>query len=194
MLNHDGLAEKNEDATPVLLPVAGVARPDGSLCRLFVGNLVAACDPKALSQAGITASLNVALNVHAAELQLPDGTHLRRAKVGLIDGAGNSATHMAAAVLALDGLVTQASPGKPHYPAHRAGHVLVHCRGGRSRSVAVLALYLHLKAPGDFPSLGQTIAIIRELRGNRATYPLPDMLTLADELARGEALALLLRG
>ncbi len=194
MTNDAMQAERREDATPVLLAVGEVARADGSLCRLFVGNLVAAGDPAALYEAGITASLNVSLNIFAPELELPDGSSVRRAKVGLIDGAGNTAAHMAAAVLALEGLVSQASPGKPHYPPHRAGHVLVHCRGGRSRSVAVLALYLHLKQPGIHPDLDETIAEIRRLRGNSQTYPLPDMVALAKELARGGGLATLLRG
>ncbi|MDQ7775115.1 MAG: protein phosphatase [Paracoccus aminovorans] len=186
--------EQAEDPLPILVAVHELAQPDGRICRLHVGNLTAACDGPALLAAGITAALNVSLNVDAAPLQLPDGTHLRRAKVGLIDGPGNTPAHLAAAVLALEGLVTQASPGKPGYPAHRAGHVLVHCRGGRSRSVAVLATYLHLRAPGAFPTLDGALAHIRRARGNPDRYPLPPMLDLARAALASGGLPALLRG
>lgn len=76
--------------------------------------------------------------------QLHDGTHMHRAKVGLIAGAGNMPAHPVAAVLTFEGQVMQASPG---YPAYRAGHVLVNRRGGRPCSVIVLALYLRLWEP-----------------------------------------------
>lgn len=180
--------ETAEDTRPLLIPVHDLP-VKGRICRLFVGNLPGASDPEALAGAGITASLNVSLNIDVAPLQLADGTHMRRAKVGLIDGPGNSPAHLAAAVLALEGLVTQASPGKPHYPAHHAGNVLVNCRGGRSRSVTVLALYLHLKDPTAFPDLDDALAHIRQLRGTGQSYPLPPMLALAETLVAKGALA-----
>lgn len=194
MLVKENPRELAENDHPILVPLHDLPRPGGGICRLFVGNLAGAGDAGALMAAGITSSLNVSLNIDAAPLQLPDGSHMRRAKVGLIDGAGNSPAHLAAAVLALEGLVTQPSPGKPNYPDHRAGHVLVHCRGGRSRSVTVLALYLHLRAAGTFPSFASAVAHIRKARGNSDTYPLPPMLALADEVLASGALPLLLRG
>lgn len=184
--------ERAENDTPILVPVHDLILPEGRTCRLHVGNLAGAGDGAALLAAGITSSLNVSLNIDVAPLQLPDGTHMRRAKVGLIDGPGNRPAHLAAAVLTLEGLVTQASPGKPSYPAHRAGHVLVNCRGGRSRSVIVLALYLHLRAHQNFPTLDSAVRHIREARGNSPTYPLPPMLELARAvLASGGLMALL---
>ena len=111
----------------------------------------------------------------------------------LIDGAGNTPAHLAAAVLALEGLVTQPSPGKPHYPAHRAGHVLVNCRGGRSRSVIVLAIYLHLRARATFPTLDSAVSHVRRARGSSDTYPLPPMLDLARAVLASEGLTALLR-
>ena len=171
--------ELAEDDTPILTPVHDLRLAGGRVCRLYVGNLCGAGDAAALQAAGITSSLNVSLNIDVAPLQLPDGSHMRRAKVGLIDGAGNSPAHLAAAVLALEGLVTQASPGKPNYPAHRAGNVLVNCRGGRSRSVIVLALYLHLRAADRFATLDAAISHIRTARGNSDLYPLPPMVDLA---------------
>lgn len=183
MLIEETPSELAEDEATLLIPVH-----DLPACRLYVGNLPGACDGAALLAAGITSSLNVSLNIDAPPLQLPDGTHMRRSKVGLIDGAGNAPSHLAAAVLALDGLVRQASPGKPHYPAHRAGNVLVNCRGGRSRSVTVLALYLHLKAPDAYPTFPAAVAHVRGLRGSSETYPLPPMIALAETLLQDDAL------
>lgn len=182
MIIEETTKELAENDNPVLVPVHMLTLEDGRTCTLYVGNLTGASDPQAMLAENITSSLNVSLNIHVPEVQLPDGIHVRRAKVGLIDGEGNNAAHMAAAVLALDGLVTQASPGKAYYPAHRAGNVLVNCRGGRSRSVAVLALYLHLKDPAAFPDFEQAVNHIRHLRDNSAQYPLPPMLALANEL------------
>ncbi|WP_353143454.1 protein phosphatase [Paracoccus sp. (in: a-proteobacteria)] len=194
MLIKETTCEQAENDTTILVPVHDLTLPEGRICRLYVGNLIGAGDGAGLLAAGITASLNVSLNIDVAPLQLPDGTHMRRAKVGLIDGAGNTPAHLAAAVLALEGLVTQASPGKPNYPAHRAGHVLVNCRGGRSRSVIVLAIYLHMRAPGTFPTLDSAVNHIRRARGNSDTYPLPPMLDLARAVLASGGLPALLHG
>ena len=193
MLVTETARERAENDTPILVPVHDLALPQGRVCRLYVGNQTGASDGAALLAAGITSSLNVSLNIDVAPLQLPDGTHVRRAKVGLIDGAGNTPAHLAAAVLALEGLVTQPSPGKPHYPAHRAGHVLVNCRGGRSRSVIVLAIYLHLRARATFPTLDTAVSHVRRARGSSDTYPLPPMLDLARAVLASEGLTALLR-
>ncbi|RQP07425.1 protein phosphatase [Paracoccus sp. MA] len=194
MLIKETTRERAENDTTILVPVHDLVLPQGRICRLYVGNLTGASDGAALLAAGITSSLNVSLNIDVAPLQLSDGTHMRRAKVGLIDGAGNTPAHLAAAVLALEGLVTQTSPGKPNYPAHRAGHVLVNCRGGRSRSVIVLAIYLHLRAPGTFPTLDSAVSHIRRARGNSDTYPLPPMLDLARAVLASGSLPALLQG
>ncbi|MFD2845657.1 protein-tyrosine phosphatase family protein [Paracoccus cavernae] len=169
MLVEETTRERAENDAPILVPVHELTLPEGRICRLYVGNLTGAQDGAALLAAGITSSLNVSLNIDVPPLELPDGTHMRRAKVGLIDGLGNTPAHLAAAVLALEGLVTQASPGKPNYPAHRAGHVLVNCRGGRSRSVIVLAIYLHLRAAG--PS--RRLRARSRISARRAAIPRP---------------------
>lgn len=138
---------------------------------LFLGNGQAACDGELLMARGITSALNVAVNLPLAPLILPDGMLLRRNHVGLIDGAGNSAPHLMAAVLALVGLLTQASPGKANYPDHRPGNILVHCFGGRSRSVAVLALFLHLALAERYPTLKDALDHLRRVRGLDQTQP-----------------------
>lgn len=183
--------EHIEDTCVILIPVHDLT-VDGRTCRLFVGNMTAACDGSALMGAGITSSLNVSLNIDVPPVRRSDGIHMRQAKVGLIDGAGNTPAHLAAAVLALEGLVTQASPGKPHYPAHATGNVLVNCRGGRSRSVTVLATWLHLRDPAAFPTLMAAVAHVRQRRGSSDTYPLPPMIALAEAvLATGAMPALM---
>jgi predicted protein tyrosine phosphatase len=66
--------------------------------------------------------------------------------------------------LLLDGAIRQELPEKRSYPQRDQGNVLVHCRGGRSRSTALVALYLHLNLPDKFPSLDMAIAHVREKR------------------------------
>jgi len=46
--------------------------------------------------------------------------------------------------------------------------VLLHCRGGRSRSVILAALYIHIQLPGRFPTLD---AAIDHLRATRELHP-----------------------
>lgn len=173
--------EAVEDIRPILIPVATGLGPDG--ISLFIGNLAAAEDAAALQAAGISDSLNTALNLFPGPLTLPDGSALRRLQLGMVDGPGNDPHLLLAAVLALHALVLQHMPGKPHYPPARRGHVLVHCRGGRSRSTTVLALYLHLHRPGEFPALADALAHIRHLRGLDDSYPLPPMIALAEAAA-----------
>jgi hypothetical protein len=180
------LGDKAQDAQPMLLPV--VHGLGAHKLSLYLGNAPAARDGAALMARGITSTLNLAINIDIPPMSLPDGTAVRRTHIGLIDGPGNHPAHLMAAVLALHGILHQASPGKPHYPPHRAGHVLVHCRGGRSRSVTVLALYLTLAVPGRFPTLGTALDHLRALRGLSEDQPLASMLEMAEGLlAEGTA-------
>ena len=64
----------------------------------------------------------------------------------------------------LYGALHQTLPEKQSYPRREKGNVLVHCRGGRSRSVALVALYLHLQNPVQYPELETAIAEVREKR------------------------------
>ncbi|MBS7707592.1 dual specificity protein phosphatase family protein [Chelatococcus asaccharovorans] len=186
------LTEEQEDRIPVLFPILGSIEPYGS--TLFIGNRVAADDPELLQQNDITATMNLAVNIELEPLMLGDGTSIRRTHIGLIDGPGNRPQHLLAAVLALDGVLGQLSPGKPHYPAHRRGNVLVHCRGGRSRSVTVVALYLHMAHPERFRTFDDALEHVRRARGLDTTQPQPAMLALAqDVLARVGNLPLLMQ-
>ena len=132
---------------------------------LFLGNHTAAEDAGLFAQHGITQSLNLAVNIDPGPMTLADGTVVRRAKIGLIDGPGNHPLHLAAATLAIAGMVAQAAPGKPSYPAHRPGGLLVHCRGGRSRSIAALALFLAWRQPQDYADLATALDRLGALRG-----------------------------
>ena len=166
---HQLEAERREDARPVIIAV----RPG-----LFLGNACAAEDAAALAAHGITQTLNLAVNIDTGALALADGTVVRRAKVGLIDGPGNHPHHVVAAVLAVDGMVVQIVPGKPSYAGHRPGALLVHCRGGRSRSVAVTALWLARHAPEDWPQPADAVAALRGLRGLGPEQPNAAMLAV----------------
>src|SRR5690606_31916850 len=185
--------EVAENEKSVAVPVHEVTHADGRKTMLYVGNQAAACDADTLLALNITSTLNVSVNIIVPAMQLADGTNVRRANVGLIDGNGNPASYLAGAVLTLHGLLNQASPGKTHYPAHRYGNVLVNCRGGRSRSVTVLGLYMHLTAPDQWPTLASAIDHIRALRGNAAHYPLQPMIDMAERLVDEGSLAKLLK-
>lgn len=174
------LSEEEEDRLPVLLPVIEATGSRGA--RLYLGNRVAADDANLLLAHDITSTMNLAVNTELLPLMLPDGTHVRRTHIGLIDGPGNAPQHLLAAVMAIAGIVEQASPGKSHYPPHRAGNILVHCRGGRSRSVTVIALYLLLFHGERFPRLEDTLGHLRQIRGLDETQPQKAMVALAQRL------------
>jgi len=184
--------ELAENERPVAVAVDVVKLPDGREVTLYVGNYAAVCDEDTLVAHNITSTLNVSLNISIPPMQFADGMHVRRANVGLIDGDGNLASHMAGAVLVLHGLLTQASPGKPYYPKHCYGNVMVNCRGGRSRSVTVLAVYMLLMNPDRWNDLRTAIAHIRTLRGNADHYPLEPMILMGERLVNEGSLRKLL--
>lgn len=144
---------------------------------LFVGDQIAASDDNLLRQNNIINVLNCAVNcdINYVDETLdlrPDGSNrmfgfapVRTAKIGMIDGEGNDPMLMFAAVHMLHGMLHQTFPEKKSYPLKQPGNVLVHCRGGRSRSVAVAALYLNHMFPGRWPSLDNLIDEIRHKRG-----------------------------
>lgn len=162
------------------MPVIDEVKPNGA--TIFIGNRVAAEDPYLLLEHGITATMNLAVNIELMPLALSDGTVIRRTHIGLIDGPGNRPQHLLSAVLALHGILGQESPGKGHYPLHRRGNVLVHCRGGRSRSATVVALYLRMAHPDRFPSFEDAIDHVRNVRGLATDQPQSAMLELARDV------------
>ncbi|AQZ51653.1 dual specificity protein phosphatase family protein [Martelella mediterranea] len=172
--------EAREDDRPLLFPVIDGVGPHAK--TLFLGNLAAAEDPDCLLDAGITETLNVSINMFPGPLLLPDGTHIRRYQIGMIDGDGNDPHLLAAGVFTIEGLMRGYVPSKPHYPSHRKGNILVHCRGGRSRSVALIALWLSTFARDRFASFESALAHLRQLRELDESYPLPPMLALAEEV------------
>ena len=178
--DHVPVSEAREDDRPLLFPVIENVGPYEK--TLFLGNLAAAEDPACLLDAGITETLNVSINLFPGPLELADGTHIRRYQIGMIDGAGNDPHLMAAAVYTVEGLMRGYVPAKPHYPKHREGHILVHCRGGRSRSVTLIALWLSRFVHDRFSSFDDALAHLRDLRGLEENYPLPPMLALAQEV------------
>lgn len=168
-------AERREDATPVLVEVhPGV----------FLGNMAAAADAGMLARHGITQTLNLAVNADPPPLTLSDGTLVRRAKIGLIDGPGNEPAHFVAAVLAIEGMLAQAAPGKPSYGAHRPGALLIHCRGGRSRSVVVTAMWLARTDPQSWTGATGAVEFLRRQRGLGPEQPNAAMLSTMESARR----------
>lgn len=142
---------------------------------LFISGKEGASDLGLLRRHGITTVVNCAVNLdfnyvrqsrvvsdHEGSVYGPG--EVRYYKIGLIDGAGNPETQMVAAHYILRAALEQILPKKPSYPRRERGNVLINCRGGRSRSVAVVALFLHLTLPDEFPTLDAAIAHVRTHR------------------------------
>lgn len=160
-------------ARPTISLIAEDLPPHGA--KLFIGDTDAARDLTMLRRHGIATVINCAVNLDinyvgepahpGSDTLLAAGTGpVRTYKLGLIDGPGNPATMLMAGYYLMSGALRQEFPEKPSYPRRERGNVLVHCRGGRSRSVALAALYLHIELPGRFPTMDATIAHIRERR------------------------------
>ena len=134
--------------------------------RIAIGNRHEAADIEMLQANGITAVLNVAYDL---DIRLPnlDSSPYRFAieyhKVGLIDGFGNEATTLAAAVYILAQILD------------RHNKVFVHCHAGISRSTTVVSLYL---AETERISFNDALAIVQTQR------PVADPNFYLRELAR----------
>lgn len=158
--------------TPLSLIATGVGA-DG--VSLYIGNSDGARDVARLADLGITTVINCAVNLDINYVADPvdpaapgkcavGHAPIRSYKIGLIDGNGNPGRMMLAGFYILDGALKQVMPERSSYPNRARGHVLVHCRGGRSRSVALTALYLHKTQPDGFPTLDDAIAHVRKMR------------------------------
>lgn len=142
---------------------------------IFIGGTDAARDVALLREHNISIVFNCAVNLDINYVTEPNepaegekcahGTGpVRTFKLGLVDGPGNPRHMMLAGYLMLDGAVRQVLPEKKTYPRRDRGNVLVHCRGGRSRSSILVALFLHLSRPELFPDLDSAIAHVRVKR------------------------------
>jgi hypothetical protein len=137
----------------------------------------AAGDLELLAAHGVTTVVNCAVNLDlnyadAPFPEAPDNARfgigaVRYYKLGLIDGPGNPETMMLAGFYLLRGAFEQRLPEKHTYPRRERGHVLVNCRGGRSRSVALAALFLHVEIPERYPSLDAALGHVRARRDLR---------------------------
>lgn len=142
---------------------------------MFISGTEGARDIPKLKELGISTVVNCALNleVNYAEKLTHDAQEGKAAagfgaiktyKVGLIDGPGNPIDMLLGAYFILESALDQTMPDRASYPNKERGNVLVHCRGGRSRSVALVALFLHLQKPDIYPELSDAIAHVRTTR------------------------------
>ena len=162
---------------PPVSPIADGLGPDR--VTLFIGGTEGARDLALLEEKGITTVVNCAVNLDINYVRTPafpeapgksaaGSGAVRTYKIGLIDDAGNPATMLLAGYYILDGALRQTMPDRQSYPHRTRGNVLVFCRGGRSRSVALTALYLHCQQPELFPTLDDAI---RHVRIKRELHP-----------------------
>ena len=182
---------------PSISLIARGLEPHGA--ALFVGGTAAARDVDLLREHGIATVVNCAVNVDVNYVAASgeDGESgamcrtglapFRIYKLGLVDG-DNPAGMMLGGYCILYGALHQTMPEKESYPRQVNGNVLVHCREGRSRSVALAALYLHLQEPARFPELEDAIAVVREKRGlppeEWSEVPTQEIIAAATEAAR----------
>mgnify|MGYP004713896843 CR=1 FL=1 len=158
---------------------------------LYIGGSDGASDLGLLRRHGITTVVNCAVNL---DINLVQGAaeegdrrpvgygDIRYYKLGLIDGEGSPDTMMLGAYYILDGARRQTMPKRETYPCPDGGNVLVNCRSGRSRSVSLVALFLHKQQPHLYPTLDDAVSVIRtrrELRPAERFEPPQPMLYAA---------------
>jgi len=140
---------------------------------LYIGGSDGASDLGLLGRHGITTVVNCAVNLDINLVQATAEEGDRRAvgygdiryyKLGLIAGEGSPDTMMLGAYYILDGALRQTMPKRETYPFPDGGNVLVNCRSGRSRSVSLVALFLHKQQPHLYPTLDDALAVIRTKR------------------------------
>jgi hypothetical protein len=142
---------------------------------LFIGGMEGAGDLADLRSRNITTVVNCAVNldINYAVSPFPEESNaeaiygigaVRYYKLGLIDGDGNPETMMLAGFYMLRGALSQKLPERPTYPRREKGNVLVNCRGGRSRSVALTALFLHVEARERYPTFDAALDHVRTMR------------------------------
>ena len=158
-------------------PSISLIEPDVSPfgVALYIGGREGAADLPLLADNGITIVVNCAVNLDlnyfpTTDPSMPDAPvpfghgAVRYYKVGLVDGAGSPASMMLASYYILRGALVQELPDRPGYLHRERGNVLVNCRGGRSRSVALVSLFLHHSMPDTYPTLDAALDHVRERR------------------------------
>ena len=181
---------------PAISPIAEDIGPHGA--TLYIGGMEGARDMELLRAHDIRVLVNCAVNLDFdlvdRALLAPGGGKvaagygaLRYYKIGMIDGDGNPSAMMLAGLLILQGALRQTMPDRPTYPFEDGGNVLVNCRAGRSRSVALVSLLLHVEVPDRFPTLDDAVAHVRKARELRPEEwfetPKPMLLEAAREAA-----------
>ena len=158
---------------PAISFIANDLGPDR--VSLFISGTEGARDVAELKELGITTVVNCALNLdinyadfitHAQDNEkvAAGSGPIKTYKVGLIDGLGNPIDMLLGAYFILESALDQTMPERASYPNRERGNVLVHCRGGRSRSVALVALFLHVQKPKLYPELADAISFVRTMR------------------------------
>jgi hypothetical protein len=164
---------------------------------LYIGGREAVCDPSLLAAHGIKIIINCAINFDVnfitgqkaddAETLASGPGLLRYYKLGLVDDAGNSDTMLLSGYYLLRGALDQKFPERPSYPHREKGNVLVNCRAGRSRSVTLVSLFLHLEMPETYPTLAAAIAHVRKTRELHPDEwhetPKPELIDAAEHAA-----------
>lgn len=158
---------------PAVSEIAKNIGPNG--VTLFLGGMDGARDLGLLRKHDIRIVVNCAVNLDFDYVETPvlaaDGGRcaagyaaIRYFKLGMIDGAGNPESMLLGSYLILCGSLEQTMPKRETYPFKDGGNVLLNCRAGRSRSVALAALFLHKQHPDRFPTLDAAIELVRERR------------------------------
>lgn len=168
---------------------------------LYIGGSTGAADLAELKKRGINTVINCAVNLDIDWVDMPaaadpallrhGASPVRYYKLGLIDGPGNPPELLYAGYHQLRAALLQEMPDKPSYRNRIRGNVLINCRGGRSRSVSLVALFLYLECPQQFPTLEAAIAHIRSQRPLHPDEwfeaPKPEMVALAEHAIAMEA-------
>ncbi|TDT74020.1 dual specificity protein phosphatase-like protein [Litoreibacter halocynthiae] len=142
---------------------------------LYIGGREGTADLPLLKKHGISIVVNCAVNLDLnyvpteepsrIDAPVPYGHGaLRYYKIGLVDGSGSPASMMLAGYYILRGALVQELPDRPSYPHRERGNILVNCRGGRSRSTALVSLFLQKSMPNTYPTMEAALAHVRERR------------------------------
>ncbi|MFS2224646.1 inositol monophosphatase family protein [Pantoea sp. B65] len=161
---------------------------------IWIGGADGVSDLALLEQHGIKTVINCAVNLDIDWVVTPEAGRsahqlnhgaaaIRYYKLGLVDGAGNAPAMLHAGYQLMRCALLQQIPEKPSYRNRERGNILVNCRGGRSRSVALVALFMHLECPQRYPTLAAAIAHIHAKRQLHADEwhetPKPELVALA---------------